>query len=132
MGAERYLDKPVLILVSEKTFSLAEQLAYGMKHFDKATIIGRTSSGAAHAIDFLEVNDNYASQIPVTYSIHPVTGTDWEGTGVVPHIVAPVDQALRTAHLNALETLIDGATIDRIKDRYHSIKDKLVASDKAR
>ena len=131
-GEQRYLNKPVFILVGENTFSLGEKFAYGMKHFDKATIVGQTSAGAAHAIDFLEVNDNYLIQIPVQYDIHPVTKTDWEGTGVVPDITTPENQALRAAHLNALDRLIEITTHEGIKERYNTIKAELSNTDTER
>ncbi len=129
---QRYLNKPVFILVSEKTFSLGEKFAYGMKHFDKATIVGQTSAGAAHAINFLEVNDNYMIQIPVQYDIHPVTKTDWEGTGVVPDIMTPEDEALKAAHINALDSLIEITTHEGVKERYNNIKAKLSNTDTTR
>lgn len=131
-GEQRYLNKPVFILVGENTFSLGEKFAYGMKHFGKATIVGQTSAGAAHAIDFLELNDNYLIQIPVEYDIHPVTKTDWEGTGVVPDITTPEDQALRTAHLNALDRLIESTTHEGIKERYTKIKAAISNTDTSR
>ena len=65
-------------MTSENTFSLAEKFAYGMKHFNKAVIIGQNSAEAVHAIDFIEVNDNYLIKLPISHNIHPVTKTDWE------------------------------------------------------
>jgi len=113
-----YLDRPVYILASDQTFSLAEKLAYGMKHFGKATIVGETSAGAAHGIDIGIVSDNFFLQVPVMYNIHPVTKTDWEGTGVVPHITSAPKDALRTAHLEALKTLAETAPHERMKEQY--------------
>lgn len=122
LGGERYLNKPVYILVSESTFSLAECFAYSMKHFGKATIVGQVTAGAAHAINFLDANENYGVQVPVLYNIHPVTQTDWEGTGVRPHISTSKEEALKVAHLKALDQLIESATHERIVKRYHEIK----------
>ncbi|MGD1841016.1 MAG: S41 family peptidase [Thermonemataceae bacterium] len=125
VGGTRYLDKPVFILIGEETFSLAEKFAYSMKHFNKATIIGQTSAGAAHSIDFIELNDNYAIQIPISYNIHPVTKTDWEGTGVIPDVKTAKEETLKVAYLNALEKLIERAKKDDYKTllkRYDKIK----------
>jgi len=126
---ERYLNKSIFILISKNTFSLAEQFAYAMKHFDKAIIIGQTSSGAAHAIDFMEVNDNYLIQIPIRRSIHPVTKMDWEGTGVLPNIKSSNSEALRTAHLKALniqiEKLKKQTIVGPILKKYNRIKAEL-------
>jgi hypothetical protein len=35
-----------------------------------------------------------------------VTGTNWEGTGVRPDVPVPADDALRAAHLRAMERLL--------------------------
>lgn len=125
IGGKRYLNKPIYILVSENTFSLGEQFAYSMKHFEKAVIIGQASAGAAHAIDFIEVNDNYLIQLPIIYSIHPVTKTDWEETGVVPHIKTSKSKTLQIAHLKSLDTLLTNPDLERLKKRYYKIKAKI-------
>lgn len=129
IGGERYLNKSIFILIGENTFSLAEQFAYAMKHFDKAIIIGQSSAGAAHAIDFMEVNDNYLIQLPISRSIHPVTKIDWEGTGVIPNIITSNNEALKTAHLKALneqiESLKKQTIVGPILKRYEKIKTKI-------
>jgi hypothetical protein len=38
-------------------------------------------------------------------AVSPVTGTNWEGTGVTPHVEVPAADALTTAHRLALATL---------------------------
>ncbi|MEO1652655.1 MAG: S41 family peptidase, partial [Bacteroidota bacterium] len=128
VGGARYLNKPIYILISEQTFSMAELFAYAMKHFSKAIIIGQPSAGAAHAIDFLEIDDNYLIQVPISYNIHPVTKTDWEGKGVIPDISTKQEEALKIAHLKALDKQIDFAKkagYERILKRYQAIKKKL-------
>lgn len=128
VGGARYLNKPIYILISEQTFSMAELFAYAMKHFGKAIIIGQPSAGAAHAIDFLEIDDNYLIQVPISYNIHPVTKTDWEGKGVIPDISTKQEEALKTAHLKALDKQIDFAKkagYESILKRYQAIKKKL-------
>lgn len=128
INGERYLNKPVYILVSANTFSLAERLAYGMKHFGKAVIVGQTSAGAAHAIEIAELNDNFFIQIPIIYNIHPVTKTDWEGAGVIPDVEVSKNNAKQTAHRHALDKLIELSNHERIKQRYVDIRAKLEAS----
>lgn len=130
VGGKKYLDKPVFILVSEKTFSLAEQFAYCMKHFNKAQIVGQTSSGAAHAIIFPEVNENFSIQLPSSRSIHPVTKVDWEGTGVIPNTTTSLSEALTTAHLSALDIIIEGLEkqkpVGPILERYNKVRSELI------
>ncbi|WP_422859213.1 S41 family peptidase [Flagellimonas sp. S174] len=122
IGGNRYLNKPIFILVSEETFSLAEQFAYSMKHFKKAIIVGQNTAGAAHAIDFIEINDNFAIQLPIVKHIHPVTKTDWEGIGVIPHRNAKVDEALKVAYLAALDKLLVNTEYDKLKEKYSTLK----------
>lgn len=129
IGGQRYLDKSIFILVSEETFSLAEQFAYGLKHFNKALIIGQASAGAAHAIDFMEVSDNFHIQLPISRSIHSVTKTDWEGTGVIPDIKTNNSETLKTAHLEALDEQIESlkkqTIVGPILKRYNKVKAEL-------
>ena len=40
--------------------------------------------------------------IPFARSINPVTGTNWQGTGVIPDTEAPADQAYGAAYAKAL------------------------------
>ncbi len=127
LGGGRYLNRPIFILVGKNTFSLAEQFAYAMKHFNKATIVGQTSAGAAHAIDFIEVNDNFMIQLPISRSIHPATKIDWEGTGVIPNIETnSQSEAIKTAHLNALTIIIESlkkqTIVGPILKRYNKVK----------
>lgn len=126
LGEERYLNRPILVLVSENTFSLAERLAYGLKHFQKATIVGEKTAGAAHGIDIFELGENFFIQVSVLHNIHRITDKDWEGIGVIPDIQTPKENALRTAHLAALEMLIGSTGQDRIREVYESARDSLV------
>ena len=125
VGGARYLNKPIFILVSENSFSLAEKFAYSMKHFDKATIVGQVSAGAAHAINFLEVDDNFTFQVPTLRNIHPVTKTDWEAVGVKPDQVTEKNEAFKQAYLSALDDLIEVARHERQIKKYNEIKAKL-------
>jgi hypothetical protein len=45
---ERYLDRPVWVLVSGETFSGAEDLAYSLKVQRRARVVGATTGGGAH------------------------------------------------------------------------------------
>jgi hypothetical protein len=39
--------------------------------------------------------------LPAARSVNPVTGTNWEGTGVEPDVAVPADDALEVAHAAA-------------------------------
>jgi C-terminal processing protease CtpA/Prc len=44
--------------------------------------------------------------VPSGRAVNPITGTNWEGTGVRPDLSVPAADALRAAHLRALERLL--------------------------
>lgn len=90
-------DKPVYILTSSKTFSAAEGFAYSLKYHDRVIIVGERTRGGAHPIIWIKLPYNFKLCIPYARIIHPVTHTDWEGTGVIPHYEVSSDKALETA-----------------------------------
>jgi len=103
---------PVLVLTSGRTFSAAEEFTYNLKSMERATIVGETTRGGAHPVKRFQV-EGYpiAVSLPFGRAINPVTGTNWEGTGISPDIEVAADLALGTAHLEALE-MMEGATDD--------------------
>lgn len=132
IDGERYVNKPLYILVDEKSFSRAEGFAYGMKHFNRATVIGQLTPGAAHGINFLEMDHSFFIQVPVERNIHPVTKKDWEGVGVIPHIRTSKEESFNLAYTHALDTLMGtksdsalGVHYDRLIQKYKQIKEKL-------
>ena len=95
----------VYVLTSGSTFSAAEEFSYNLKNLERATLIGETTGGGAHPGGNERVNDRFMIWLPTGRAISPITKTNWEGTGVVPHIKVPAADALDTAKLKALETL---------------------------
>ncbi|HUU29892.1 MAG TPA: S41 family peptidase [archaeon] len=102
---KRLITTPVYILVSKSTFSAAEEFCYNLKHLGRATLVGETTRGGAHPISYKPVGEKFVLMIPEMTSINPVTGSNWEGVGVEPHIKTSSDKALEVAHLMALEEL---------------------------
>ncbi|WP_035868776.1 S41 family peptidase [Cryptosporangium arvum] len=96
-------DLPVVVLTSAFTFSGGEELAWDLKELGRATLIGETTRGGAHPVDRIQIHPHLRVTIPVARSVSPRTGGNWEGTGVVPHVEVPADQALAraVAHLLA-------------------------------
>ena len=94
---KRLLDVPLFILISNKTFSAAEYLAYDLKVRQRATLIGEPTKGGAHSVDLFPVGDSFEIYIPTSRAINPVTGSNWEGTGVIPDVNVPSETALDTA-----------------------------------
>lgn len=92
------------ILINKKTVSAAEAFCYNLKHLKRATLVGTPTAGAAHIGGFRTI-DKFKIYIPEGYSTQPNTGTNWEGTGVIPHIETDEKDALATAHQLALHNL---------------------------
>ncbi|WP_371501148.1 S41 family peptidase [Kitasatospora sp. NBC_00374] len=97
LPAPRYLDRPVYVLTSATTFSGGEEIAYNLQAQRRATLVGETTKGGAHPTDWYPVTPHISVTVPTSRSINPVTGTNWEGVGVVPEIAVPADTALDAA-----------------------------------
>lgn len=95
------------ILTSKQTFSAAEAFSYQLKQQGRAIIVGETTAGGAHLTGSVIATDKFYVRIPQGRTTSPVTNTNWEGTGVAPHIEISADQALKTAHAKALENSKD-------------------------
>jgi hypothetical protein len=96
-------DKPVYILTSEQTFSGAEQFCYDLKMLKRATLVGDTTGGGAHAGVWHRIDEHFGVGVPEVKPINPFSDADWEGRGVEPDIrVKPAD-ALEMA-VRAAET----------------------------
>jgi hypothetical protein len=99
----RLTSKDVYVLTSSRTFSGAEEFTYNLKNLKRATIVGETTGGGAHLVAGRRINDHFGIGVPSGRPINAVTKTDWEGVGVEPDVKVAADNALKTAHLLALE-----------------------------
>jgi hypothetical protein len=102
----RYLDRPVYVLTSSHTFSGGEDFAYTLQALDRAQVIGETTGGGAHPTRGFPISMAVHIAIPFARSINPVTGTNWQGTGVVPDVAVPQAQAYDTAYATALRHVL--------------------------
>ncbi|MFI6937827.1 S41 family peptidase [Streptomyces sp. NPDC050418] len=106
-GARFGGSKPVYVLTAANTFSAAEELAYDLQQLGRAVIVGEPTRGGAHPRDGWTVHPHLEASIPVGRAINPVSGTNWEGTGVQPDVSCPAAEALDRAHKLALARLTD-------------------------
>lgn len=97
VAGEKLLDVPLFILIGKNTFSAAEYLAYDLKVRKRATLIGESTKGGAHSVDLFPIGDHFEIYIPTARAVNPVTGSNWEGTGVAPDVHVPSETALDTA-----------------------------------
>lgn len=96
---------PVYVLTSKRTFSGAEEFAFDLKNQKRAVIVGETTGGGAHPVSGHPVADYFMIAVPFAKSLDPITGTNWEGTGVAPDVSVPADDALATAGKLVLEKI---------------------------
>ena len=94
---EKLPDVPLFVLTSSRTFSGAEEFTYNLKTRERALIIGETTGGGANPGGTFPINDRFSIFIPTGRAINPVTGINWEGTGVTPDVTVSSNTALDVA-----------------------------------
>ena len=90
-------DVPVDVLTSARTFSGGEELAYDLQALGRARVVGETTGGGAHPRDAFDLGPRLQLHVPTARSVNAVTGANWEGTGVVPDLPCPAEDALEVA-----------------------------------
>jgi C-terminal processing protease CtpA/Prc len=88
---------PLYVLTSSQTISEAEQFCYDLKMLKRATLVGETTNGSAHAGVWHRIDDHFGMGIPETKAINPYSTADWEGVGVDPTVRVKAVDALATA-----------------------------------
>ncbi|MBP1659921.1 MAG: rbp3 [Candidatus Aminicenantes bacterium] len=101
IGMEPRLDVPLLILTGPNTFSASESFAYDMQALKRARLVGEPTGGGAHSTDVFGIDSQFEFYISTERSVSPVTGGNWEGTGVMPDIPVPVASAMDAALVEA-------------------------------
>lgn len=126
---KRMYDTDLYVLTDEYTGSAAEEFTHNMKALDRAVIVGETTTGSGHNVDFEVIQGSFVMHLPVRRPINPITGTGWEKTGVTPHVAGPGKEAFDKAYSLALERILSRTTDDeqifRIKWALDETKAKL-------
>lgn len=121
----RMPDIDLYILTGEDTYSAAEAFAYAFKHLGRATIIGIVTQGGAHMTDRMPISSEFYAMISIAAGVNSITHTNWEGVGVIPHILTSDEDVLKVAHIQALNDLIKNAISESNKQRLEEIIDEL-------
>jgi len=100
-------DKPLFVLVDQRTGSGAEEFAYDLQALKRATLVGETTAGAATPGGYRPLAHGFVAFIPMQIVSNTITGTNWEGVGVVPEVPVPAAEALARAHRLALEAILE-------------------------
>ncbi|MCG2840215.1 S41 family peptidase [Sandaracinobacter sp. RS1-74] len=103
------LDVPLYILVSGRTGSSAEALAYTLQTAGRAVVVGERTGGAANPGSVQRTADGFEIFISFGTPVNPFTAGNWEKQGVTPDIAVEQADALRVAHMRALEA--EGAAL---------------------
>ncbi len=103
---KRRPDVDVYVLTSARTFSAAEEFSYNLRNLERATLVGEVTGGGAHPGCTMIATDRYTVWVPTGRAVNPISNTNWEGTGVQPHVEVPAPQALTKAKMLALEKLM--------------------------
>ncbi|MEU8136471.1 S41 family peptidase [Streptodolium elevatio] len=104
-GARFGGSKPLYVLSSGTTFSAAEELAYDLQQLGRAVVVGEPTRGGAHPCQGWTVHPHLEATVPVGRAVNPVSGTNWEGTGVQPDVPCPAAESLDRARTLALAQL---------------------------
>lgn len=105
VGGPRYLDRPVYVLTGPETATAAEEFAYTLKQLKRATLIGETTAGKANPGAGQRLHEHFWMFLPTGQVLNPITGENWEGSGVLPDFKVPVELALKVAHYMGLTDL---------------------------
>lgn len=100
------LTVPLYVLTSGRTGSAAEAFPYTLQAAGRATIVGEATGGAANPGGMVPVPGGFMVFVSGGSPINPITGRNWEGTGVIPDVEAPSAVALSHAQRLALGTLV--------------------------
>jgi hypothetical protein len=121
--------KPVYILTSHATFSGGEAFVYNLQALRRAQIVGEVTAGAAHLTIPIRVSEHFTIAVPFGRSVNPTTGKDWEGTGVVPDVSTPANEAPNAAYRLALETIIASSPDEARKAELSKLAEKGITMD---
>lgn len=100
--ARRRLTAPLIVMISARSASAAEALAYSLQSVQRAVVVGQSSMGAASMARPAATPSGFVVFVPYASTISPITNANWEGAGVIPDVVGPVADAKAHAHQMAL------------------------------
>ncbi|MDB5420913.1 MAG: peptidase, partial [Brevundimonas sp.] len=104
---QRSANIPVVVLTGSTSFSSAEWMSFALQKLGRATVIGEQTSGGAHPVTRVPIDDRFMLQTPFGQIRDPVNGQDFEGVGVTPDIAVPASDALLTAQKFLLKSRAD-------------------------
>jgi hypothetical protein len=127
VGGPKYLAKPVYVLIDHQTISAGEMFAYDIKTLHRALVFGESSAGAAMGLGSPPsyLTEHLSISVPDAETRNPYTGTNWDGTGVIPDVSTTSKQALLATYKRALQTAND--RYDPMNELPQALKDPATA-----
>lgn len=110
LPGKRMLDTDLYLLVSTNTVSACEAFAYILQQYGRARVIGERTAGAGYHNFFVPIGLGYSFSVSIGRVVHPRSGKGWQIDGVQPDTLVTPDDALETAHREALQKLISRTT----------------------
>jgi hypothetical protein len=104
--------RPVFVLVDGDTGSAAEAVAYDARVRKAAILVGSRTYGAANNVRHFPVAPDLILSLSHHRPVHPITGMNWEGTGIIPDVATDPALALERAELEALLGLSNHLSAD--------------------
>jgi hypothetical protein len=129
VAGPRYVGKPVYVLVSGRTFSAAEALAYHLQTHHLATVVGEKTRGGANPGGWQMIGTHFGVFVPTAYNEAADTHGNWEGVGITPDVAAPFAEAKKVAHRAALAELIARQAGSERAPRWREALEMLHADD---
>ena len=98
---------PLVVLIGEGSASSSEILAYVLRHYGRATLIGRPTAGVVIASQYFRLRDGGELQLG-TFDYRTLDGGRLEGVGVTPHLEVNRDlTALRAGRDPELDAALE-------------------------
>jgi hypothetical protein len=94
----RRTDVPIFVLISSRTFSAAEDIAFSLQSQGRATVVGERTGGGGRNNMFVSLGHGLRVSISVTRVLDPRTGREaWERRGIFPDVPTAPEEALDVA-----------------------------------
>ena len=98
-------DVPIYVLTSARSASAGEAFPYHLQAMERATIVGERTAGAGNPGEYFDLGQGFSLFVATGSARNPITGTNWEGEGVMPDIAVESEKALDAALDHAYGTL---------------------------
>src|ERR1051325_9170065 len=109
LRAPRMIGKPLYTLIDDGTASAAEEFAYHVQQFKLGSLVGEKTMGAANNNQHFPIEPGFVVSVSIGRPIHPVSKTNWQGSGILPTDAVPAPAALEHAEVMALHRLAEKA-----------------------